>query len=58
VTFEWREHAEVGGHGLRAKRIEGFPYRVVYLVQADMVVIVAYAHEKRRPGYWRTRLTR
>ncbi|UNX54973.1 type II toxin-antitoxin system RelE/ParE family toxin [Georgenia sp. TF02-10] len=41
---------------IRSKRVNGFPYRIVYLVQNDEVVVIAYAHESRRPGYWRSRL--
>ncbi|PYS39172.1 MAG: hypothetical protein DMG14_14995 [Acidobacteria bacterium] len=35
--------------------VQGFPYQVVYRVSADEIVIVAIAHLKRRPGYWRKR---
>ena len=35
----------------------GFPYRVVYFVQpAELLIVVAVAHAKRKPGYWRDRL--
>ncbi len=33
-----------------------FPYSVIYLDQSDRVWIVAVAHMKRQPGYWRQRL--
>jgi plasmid stabilization system protein ParE len=33
-----------------------FPYSVVYLDEADRVLIVAVMHAKRRPGYWLKRL--
>jgi hypothetical protein len=33
-----------------------FPYRVVYLVVDDAIDVLAVAHAKRRPGYWRRRL--
>jgi plasmid stabilization system protein ParE len=32
-----------------------FPYAIVYRVHADSIEIVAVAHGRRRPGYWRTR---
>jgi len=41
---------------VRSKRLDVFPYRVVYIVDADELVIVAYAHESRSPGYWVNRL--
>jgi plasmid stabilization system protein ParE len=34
-----------------------FPYAVIYLEQPDQIWIVAVMHGKRRPGYWRERLT-
>jgi toxin ParE1/3/4 len=32
-----------------------FPFFVVYRVRGENVQIVAVAHARRRPGYWRTR---
>jgi toxin ParE1/3/4 len=32
-----------------------FPFFVVYRVRGDSVQIVAVAHARRRPGYWRAR---
>lgn len=42
---------------LRSTRVKGFPYTIVYLVDGDYLVIVAYPHDKQRPGYWRHRST-
>jgi hypothetical protein len=33
-----------------------FPFSIVYLDDPDAVKIVAVAHHKRRPGYWKGRL--
>jgi hypothetical protein len=33
-----------------------FPYSVVYLEDEDEIWVLAVAHAKRRPGYWRGRL--
>ncbi|MCK0113667.1 type II toxin-antitoxin system RelE/ParE family toxin [Ornithinimicrobium sp. F0845] len=41
-----------------SKAVTGFPYRVVYFVQDDSLTIVAVPHSKRRPGYWRERVSR
>ncbi len=41
---------------VRSKGVRDFPYRVVYFVQGDLLRIVAVAHAKRRPGYWRKRV--
>ncbi|MGL5929287.1 MAG: type II toxin-antitoxin system RelE/ParE family toxin [Dermatophilaceae bacterium] len=42
---------------VRSCRIAGFPYRLVYLITATELVVVALAHEKREPGYWRERFS-
>lgn len=33
-----------------------FPYGVIYQIEGDEVRIIAIAHQKKRPGYWRSRL--
>jgi plasmid stabilization system protein ParE len=33
-----------------------FPFRIVFRVAADRIVVVAIAHAKRRPGYWKGRI--
>lgn len=35
-----------------------FPYSLVYRMFVNDVEVVAVAHGKRRPGYWRSRLRR
>ena len=35
--------------------VHRFPYQIVYRLSADETVIVAIAHLKRRPGYWKKR---
>ena len=32
-----------------------FPYAIIYRLNADTIEIVAIAHGRRRPGYWRHR---
>ena len=36
--------------------VHQFPYQVVYYVSDKEIVIVAVAHMKRRPGYWKDRI--
>lgn len=44
-----------GQRDVRRVLVEGFPYAVVYR-QVDVAIhIIAVAHTKRRPGYWRRR---
>jgi plasmid stabilization system protein ParE len=33
-----------------------FPFALVYLIANEKIFIVAVAHGKRRPGYWKKRL--
>jgi plasmid stabilization system protein ParE len=43
-------------HGTRRFVLQRFPFSVVYLDDPDTVNIVAVAHGKRKPGYWKKRL--
>lgn len=40
---------------VRAMAVTRFPYRVVYLEVNDLIRILAVAHDRRKPGYWKTR---
>ena len=42
--------------GIRKKVLRHFAYNLFYAVEADVVVIVAVAHHRKRPSYWHTRL--
>ena len=53
------EHPETWPrYGSRARRyvLPSFPFTLVYVLQGDEVEVIAVAHGRRRPGYWRTRL--
>jgi len=55
-----QSNPEIGspvGDDPRTRRmlVARFPYQVVYRVRRDEIVVVAFAHAKRRPGYWRRR---
>lgn len=39
----------------RTTRVRGFP-SIVYLVDGDDLVLLAYHHDRQRPGHWRHRL--
>lgn len=39
-------------HGTRRHRLRGFPYVIAYRVTTSAVLILAVAHERRKPGYW------
>jgi hypothetical protein len=38
-----------------SRSVAGFPFDMIYLRIDDEISIVAYAHERRRPGYWAQR---
>lgn len=43
----WRE-----GRPYRKAFVRRFPYVVFYLEAGDVVLVLAIAHRKRKPGYW------
>jgi plasmid stabilization system protein ParE len=43
-------------HGTRSFVLDRFPFSIIYLDAAEFVNIVAVAHSKRKPGYWKRRL--
>jgi toxin ParE1/3/4 len=43
-------------YGTRRFVIQRFPFSVIYLDDPDLITIIAVAHSKRRPGYWKDRL--
>lgn len=49
----WRGRTDV-----RHRVLRRFPYSIMYLIEAEVVVILAVAHHKRRPGYWLHRTRR
>ena len=42
-------------HGTRRVLMKKFPFSVVFRQAGDLVLVVAIAHFKRKPGYWRRR---
>jgi toxin ParE1/3/4 len=55
-------HPEAGAPPIagefRNRIIPGFPYNIIYRVWEDYIYLVAVAHHRRRPGYWRERADR
>src|SRR5690349_5996314 len=43
-------------HGTRRCLLKRYPYALVFREQADLAQVVAVAHLKRRPGYWKGRV--
>ena len=42
-------------HGTRRFLFHRFPFQIVYRVANDRIEVVAIAHGRRKPGYWKTR---
>lgn len=50
------EACQLVGSEIRRSRIKRFPYSLLYVAESDRIRVLAVAHQKRRPGYWRNRL--
>lgn len=42
-------------HGTRRYLFRQFPFQIASRVANDRVVVIAVAHDRRRPGYWKAR---
>lgn len=40
----------------RCATLRRFPYRLFYFIEDDVIVVAAVAHDRRRSGYWRSRV--
>lgn len=38
--------------------LDKFPYSLIYSIEPEKIWILAVAHQRRRPGYWRNRVGR
>jgi toxin ParE1/3/4 len=43
---------------VRRRKVRRFPYVVIYEIDDTAVVVLAIAHERRRPDYWSDRRSR
>jgi plasmid stabilization system protein ParE len=43
-------------HGTRRHFKPEFPYALIYVERPDRIIVLAVAHFKRRPDFWRERL--
>ena len=41
---------------VRRRAITRFPYHVVYVETSSHIRVLAIAHDRRKPGYWKPRL--
>lgn len=51
-------HPELGkpvSSRVRALPISRFPYSVIYRITPEAIIVLAVAHQRRRPAYWAQR---
>ena len=56
-----RQHPKIGqliDEELRRALLHRFPFSFIYAEEPDGILIVAIAHQRRRPGYWKERVER
>jgi plasmid stabilization system protein ParE len=44
------------GRNLRSCSVDRFPYALVFRIESDKIYVIAVAHAKRRPSYWKDRI--
>jgi len=52
---------EAGGEirpGIRKRLLRKFRYSLIYSIEQDSLLILAVAHQSRRPGFWVGRVSR
>lgn len=58
LTRQLLEHPEIGmriHHEIRRYALHDHPFNLVYRLTSEAIIIVALAHQSRRPGYWADR---
>ncbi len=46
------------GTKVNARASGRFPYAAYYVIREGYILIMAFGHTSRKPGYWRSRLKR
>jgi len=44
------------GAEVRQAFVRRFPFSVIYMLEPTSIWVIAFAHHRRRPGYWRRRV--
>jgi len=55
-SFPQVEYPENLDHHVRRALLRKFPYIVVFVIQAELITVVAVEHTSRKPGRWLHRL--
>jgi len=59
ASLDWiTENPEIPGlrKNYRRVNLKVFPFYIAYVIEGDLVSVLAVAHGKRKPGYWRKRM--
>ena len=51
-------HPEIGTRfegEVRRLLVQRFPFSVLYSIESDELVVLAIAHQRQKPGYWKDR---
>ena len=48
---------KIENSNLRRRLVPGFPFIILYELRENHVYIAVVMHQRRRPGYWRSRLS-
>jgi len=54
-----RDHPKLGVsiyEEFRRLLLDRFPFSLIYAIEDNAILIIAVAHQSRRPGYWRKRV--
>jgi toxin ParE1/3/4 len=57
LRFPVLETIEPNDLGLRRVLLSRFPYLVIYQILSEETRVIAVAHARRQPDYWKDRLT-
>ena len=55
LLIQYPKMGTPGVNQMRSMPLKVFPYTLHYKVETDVIRLFAFAHQKRRPGYWRKR---
>lgn len=53
-----REHPDLGvtvAYGFRRVLVRRFPFSIIYATEPAHIVVIAVAHQRRAPEYWKGR---
>ena len=58
IIEESPERWKFYGENIRKYNVRRFPFSIYYVYEKDedKIIIIAVAHQKRKPGYWKERI--